>query len=169
MSGSIDSGATLPPDGTLLCANKWRRQVLWIVCASAGVLTGLVAASVIDRGHPVSLLAVAGYGIFSVILARAAMAGIVLESDGIKARKAVKTWRWRWDEIERLELREPGERLRLRVHLRDGTIHKLSGFFAWSTKEEAEARALFRALQARTDQEHARLAQTAAGASNDMA
>jgi Bacterial PH domain len=106
------------------------------------------------------LLAVAGYGLFAVVLARAAMAGILLESDGIKVRKAFTTRCWRWDEIDRLELCEPGERLRLRVHLRDGTTHKLSGFFAWSKKEEAKSQELFRALQTRLDQEHIGAAST---------
>jgi Bacterial PH domain len=157
MSGEARHGVeVLPPDGTPLRANEWRQQVLWIVCACVGVLTVLVAASVIDRGRPAGLLAVAGYGLFAVVLARAAMAGLLLDDEGIKVRKAIKTRRWRWDEIERLELREPGERHRLRVHLRDGTTHKLSGFFAWSAKEEAKSQELFRALQTRLDQEHAR-------------
>jgi len=81
------------------------------------------------------------------------MAGILVESEGIKVRKALRTSRWRWGEIERLELREPGERLRLRVHLRNGTTHKLSGFFAWSKKEEVKSQALFRVLEERLEDE----------------
>jgi hypothetical protein len=159
MSGEETNGAeVLPPDGSPLRANEWRQQVLWVVCACVGVLTVLVAASVIDGGHPAGLLAVAGYGLFAVVLARAAMAGLLLDDEGIKARKAIKTYRWRWDEVERLELREQGDRRRLRVHLRDGTTHKLSGFFAWSAKEETKSQELFRALQTRLDQEHARTA-----------
>jgi Bacterial PH domain len=84
------------------------------------------------------------------------MAGILVESEGIKARKANGTSRWRWDEIERLELRERGERRRLRVHLRNGTTEKLSGFFAWSEKEEVKSQALFRALEERLEGEKAK-------------
>jgi PH (Pleckstrin Homology) domain-containing protein len=121
-----------------------------------GILTVLVAASAIDRGQAAGLFAVGGYGLFTAILARAAMAGIIVDSEGIKARKAIRTSRWRWDEIERLELREPGERRRLRVHLRNGTTHKLSGFFAWSEKEEAKSQVLFRALEERLEVEQAK-------------
>lgn len=157
MSGRAkDSIGALPPDGTPLRANEWRRQALWIVCACVGILTVLVAVSAIDRGHPAGLLAVGGYGLFTAVLARAAMAGILVESEGIKARKAIGTSRWQWDEIERLELRERGERRRLRVHLRNGTIHKLSGFFAWSEKEECKSQALFRALEGRLEDEKAK-------------
>jgi hypothetical protein len=121
-----------------------------------GIVTVLVAASVIREGQLAGVIAVVGFAVFTVFLARAAIAGMVLDNDGIKVRGAIRTNRWRWDEVERFELQEQGSKPRLRVYLIDGTTQGIYGFYARSVEEEARSQALFRALEERLEAEQAK-------------
>jgi hypothetical protein len=149
----------LPPDGTILRVSQWRRQSGWIPTAIFAFLAIGTLIEVVQESHPVSaLVGPLGLGLVALGFARMSLSGVILESQGVKARTVWRTYHWTWDEIERFELRDRGEVPRFQIQLRDGTTRGFLGFFARSPAQEAKGQALFEALRNRLETEHAKSA-----------
>jgi hypothetical protein len=146
----------LPPDGTIIRVSPWRRQIFWLGAVGMGVLTVGVVIHAMQISRPAAALESLGFVLFGLALARMAICGVIVEGSGIKARSTFRTYRWRWEEIERFELRKRGETPRFRVHMRDGKVRGFLGFFARSSEEEARAQELFEALEDRLQAERSR-------------
>jgi hypothetical protein len=120
-----------------------------------GVIAVLVLVHAVQIGRPAAILQGLPYAILAAFIARGAMNGVIVEPWGVKARTTFRTYRWRWDEIERFELREKGETPRFRVHLRNGRARGFLGFYARTAAEEEKSQALFKALEERLETEQA--------------
>lgn len=146
----------LPPDGTIIYVSVWRQTIAWFFfgwLALGSLYVAVVAAllgSLAGFGLAIGALANAGF------CGRAAMAGVSLEQRGVKLRTPWWTYRWRWDEVDRFELKPRGYIPRLRIHLRNGRSKRAIGFFARGTKEEERCQALFQALETRLKMEQSR-------------
>lgn len=148
----------LPSNGTIVRVAAWRRQGLWFCSAAAASLAICVIVYAVSSGRPVAATGALGYLAFAGGLTRGAMSGVVVEENGIKARNIWKTYHWRWDEIDRFELREKGENPRFQVHLRNGQVRGFLGFYARSDEEEARAQHLAESLQVRLERDQAKAA-----------
>lgn len=147
------SGALLPEDGTIIRVSPWRRQLLWLGAALLIFINFSVVVQAIHIGRPIALVPVAVCVLATVIAFRIPMSGFVLEADGVRARSVWRNYFWRWDEIDRFELRERGEPRRLKIHLCDGSRYGFSGFFARSTAQEERGRSLLVSLEERLKSE----------------
>jgi hypothetical protein len=147
--------AGLPPDGTIIRVSPWRRQIFWVGAAGMGFLALCVISYAVQIGRPAVALEAIGVFLMGLASARWAICGVAIDSSGLKARSTFRTFNWRWDEIERFELRERGETPRFQVHLKNGKVRGFLGFFARSPEEEERARELFQALQTRLRMEQA--------------
>lgn len=154
---------TLPAEGTIIRVSAWRRQVLWALACLPIIFAVCVLVFAIKSGQPAASLIIAVYGLFAFVLARGALGGIVLSENGIKARSTWRTYRWRWNEIEKCELRKKGETPRFRVHLVNGRVHGYLGFYARTQEDEERGQELFAALEERLARERARSAPTLMG------
>lgn len=147
----------LPPDGAIVEVSPWRRQLGWIVAAVFLSIDAVILINAIK----IASLAAAGLGLFAIALAvfavRMPLSGLTLSNEGIQLRSAWWTYRWRWEEVGRFELRDRGNIPRLRIHLRNGKVQKARGFTARKPTEEERCRALFDALEERRQREQARL------------
>lgn len=149
------SKVDLPPDGTLIRVSQWRRRMAWIPTVLYALFALWSPVYAIQEGVPAAMLiGVLGFGFAAAVSARMALGGVILEPNGVKARNIWRTYHWRWDEIERFELRQRGEVPRFRIHLRDGKVRGFLGFFARSPAQEARGQAFFKALQERLRAEH---------------
>lgn len=146
-----ESTAILPPDGTIIRVSQWRQQIAWIPTVLYGLFALWSPVFAAQKGSPLAgrIIGVLGFGFAAAVSARMALSGVMIEHEGIKARSAWWTSHWRWEEIERFELRARGELPRFRVHLRDGQVRGFLGFFARSPVQEARSKELFRALEQR--------------------
>src|SRR3954454_14306701 len=150
---ATEPASVLPSDGTIIRVSDWRRKLLWSCAAGFAVVGFSVIVSAIQVGRPLAIVpALFAVGVIFTSV-RMPLSGVVLEQTGVKARGLWRTYRWRWDEIERFELRERGEPPRFRIHLRDGRTKGFSGFFARSPEQEERGQALFKALEKRLEDE----------------
>lgn len=153
-TGTLD----LPQDGTIIRVSQWRRQVTWIPSAIFAFLASGTLIEFIHESQPIAaLFGPVSLGFCAAGFARMALAGVILEPYGVKARTFWRTYRWNWDEIERFELRKRGEMPRFQIHLTDGHTKGFLGFFARSPNQEARGAALFRAMEQRLETEHRHL------------
>jgi hypothetical protein len=129
----------------------------WIPTALLACVSITLLVKIVQNGYPVTaLIGPLGTGLSAIGFARVSMSGIITESWGIKARNTLRTYSWRWDEIDHFELRARGEVPRFRVHLSDGRIQGFLGFFARSTEQEERGQAFFRELAKRLEVEQAK-------------
>src|SRR3954463_9200947 len=99
------STAALPPDGTIIRVSEWRQQAMWVATAIFAFFAFCILVYAAQRHRPIIALASLGYGFAASLFARSALAGIILEPQGVKARGIWRTYHWRWEEVERFELR----------------------------------------------------------------
>jgi hypothetical protein len=151
----MTEGKALLPEGEILRVSPWRRHALWVIAAAAAALSAFALVQALQGGGAASLPRGLAYAIFAGFLARGAINGVIVEPWGIKARDTFRTYQWRWEEIERFELRAKGETPRFRVHLRNGEVRAFLGFYARAAEEE-RAWTLFRALEERLEAERAK-------------
>jgi hypothetical protein len=152
----LTDDSLLPPDGTIIRVSDWRRQALWAATAIFASFAASLVVYTIQVQEPAILLGALGYGCGAALFGRGALQGVILEPDGIKARGTLRTYQWRWDEIEHFELRERGETPRFRVHLRNGTTKGFLGFFSRTAEQESKARMMLKALDERLKVEQER-------------
>jgi len=141
----------LPPDGKVIWVVQWRQQL---------VLTYFIVFALMFLGIALSgfLIGSAGYLLGLGALAWAAWAvrvpltGLILEPQGIKVRAPLWTYQYSWQEVESFELIErpiSPYAHRFRIHLSDGRVRKVRGFFARGSAEEKRRQEVMKALQAR--------------------
>lgn len=147
----------LPPDGTLIRVSPWRGQVMWVGTTVFVFIDISVLIKVIELGRLAGVLPALACMFSAIIAIRMPLSGVILERDGVKARNIWWTYHWRWNEIERFELRERGETPRFQIHLCDDGTKGFLGFFARSPSQEERGRALFRALERRLEAERGKM------------
>jgi hypothetical protein len=148
---------SLPPDGTLIRVGTWRVKVAWVGTSIIGLIVLSVLIQAIQIGRPVALLSALAAIFGLAVFVRMPLSGVIFEAQGVKARSVWWTYQWQWDEIERFELRDKGEKPRFRIRLRNGRTKGFVGFFTQSQSEEERGRALFSALEERLEVEQAKL------------
>jgi len=147
-----EGSSILPPDGHLIYVSLWRRQVASACLAMFSLLYLSVGISAFAIGTLTGVTLGVVCLVMAVISVRATLSGLMLEDEGMRLRTPLRTYRWKWNEIERFDLRPRGYSPRFRIHLRDGRIRKVrGGFFAKQAKEEERLQALFEALAARLE------------------
>lgn len=150
---SATSASILPPDGALIRVTESRRKILWVGAAGFGFVGFSVIISAIQVERPIAILPALVAGGLIVVSFRLPLSGVILERTGLKGRNLWWTYRWRWYEIERFELRQRGDTPRFQVHTRDGKVRGFLGFFSRTPEEERRAEELFQALQHRLREE----------------
>ncbi len=135
--------------------------MLWVLCGTTAFIGIVGLINWIATGEPSELR----NGIFILVWAsfflRIATVGVMVESNGLKARTFLRTYHWRWDEIEGFELLDTVYSPSLQVRLRDGRVKGVVGLAARGPRERERATKIFAELNRRLEIEHARSGKSA--------
>lgn len=115
-------------------------------------LTGIFDAFIGQKGNDL------GGGVlfvlFAAVIARIALLGIKIGTQGIVVRSFVRTRRLNWDEIERFELLGTVYTPSLHIKLRSGEDIGVVGLAARTSREQSRARQIAEELNERLREEH---------------
>jgi hypothetical protein len=148
-------GAVLPSDGKLIFVSKWRRQVVVACFLCFALIYVAIAVASFTHGSTFGVLWGTGALVWGVWAIRIPLTGLILEPQGIKVRAPLWTYHYSWQEIKSFELVErpiSPYAQRFLIHLSDGRVRKVRGFFARGSAEEEGRQEIMKALEARLAQ-----------------
>jgi hypothetical protein len=142
----------------LLRANSWGPPAMWTIFAIFALLDAAAFANVLFGGKSSELRGIVLFTGFALFFGRGAVVGLEVKDGGVRVRLMFWTYRWRWDEIERFDLRGTVYTPSLRVTLKDGTERGIVGLAARTRGEKERAERIFTELNRRLEIEHNRAA-----------
>jgi len=161
-SGVVTGQKTQPAllsDGRLIYVSQKRRQIVSAVFLCYALIFLAIAIAAYSLGSLFGVLWGTGALAWGAWVLRIPRTGLIVEQQGIKIRSPLWTYHYPWREVQAFELIErpiSPYMYRLRVHLRDGSVRKVRGFFARGPAEEEKRRLMLRALEERLAYERGR-------------
>lgn len=146
------SVSVLPLDGKLICVSQWRRQIVLAVFLCYVLIFLAISIAYFTIGGVLGVVLGMGAVACGLWACRVPFTGLILDQQGVKIRAPLWTYHYSWHDVQRFELVErpvSPYMHRFRVHLRDGRVKKVRGFYARGPAEEERRRLMLEALEER--------------------